>query len=329
AHADLDEGHSAAALATLNAVLDHDGTDIVPRAVPELYHLRARANAAAGKFTAAYSDLREYVQRARAVGDADRARSGSVLRARFRVDSEVERNTLLQRELSLTRERSDLQRNQLNRRADLLAAGAALIMLLSYILFAERGHRRALQRLATEDSLTKLPNRRRTAELATVALNEANAAHTPLSVALVDLDHFKSINDVCGHAVGDRVLRELAAISRSMLRDGEVMGRWGGEEFLLLLPAQPLDAALARVEALRAAALDIKLPDSAVAAGLRVSLSAGMAASNDGAASLDEVIARADVALYEAKRQGRNRVRVADESLQSSSTPARRAMRRR
>ena len=103
-------------------------------------------------------------------------------------------------------------------------------------------------------------------------MNEANAAHTPLILALVDLDHFKLINDVCGHAVGDRVLRELAAISRSMLRDGEAMGRWGGEEFLLLLPAQPLDAALARVEALRAAALDIKLPESAAAAGLRVSL---------------------------------------------------------
>ena len=161
ARADLDEGHAAAALATLNAVLDHNGADIVPRAVPALYELRARANAATGKFAAAYADLSEYVQRARAASDADRARSGSVLRARFRVDSEVERNTSLQRELSLSRERADLQRDQLNRRADLLAAGAALIVLLSYILFAERGHRRALQRLATEDSLTKLPNRRR------------------------------------------------------------------------------------------------------------------------------------------------------------------------
>ena len=329
ARADLDEGHAAAALAKLNGVLDHNGADIVPRAVPALYELRARANAATGKFTAAYADLSEYVQRARAVSDADRERSGSVLRARFRVDSEIERNTLLQRELSLSRERSDLQRDQLNRRADLLAAGAALILLLSYILFAERGHRRAMQRLATEDSLTKLPNRRRSAELATAALNEANAAHTSLILALVDLDHFKLINDVCGHAVGDRVLRELATISHSMLRNGEVMGRWGGEEFLLLLPAQPLTAALARVEALRIAALDIKLPDSAEVAGLRVSLSAGVASSQEGTASLDELIARADVALYEAKRQGRNRVHVADERAHASTTGARRAIRNR
>ena len=329
ARADLDEGHAAAALATLDAVLDHNGADIVPRVVPALYELRARANAATGKFTAAYADLREYVQRARAVTDADRARSGSVLRARFRVDSEMERNASLQRELSMTQERSDLQRDQLNRRADLLAAGAALIVLLSYILFAERGHRRALQRLATEDGLTKLPNRRRTAELATAALSEANAAHTPLVLALVDLDHFKLINDICGHAVGDRVLRELAAISRGMLRQAEAMGRWGGEEFLLLLPGQTLDAALARVEALRAAALDIRLPDSAAATGLRVSLSAGVAASHEGSATLDEVIARADVALYEAKRQGRNRVLLADEIAQAGTTASRRALRRR
>jgi diguanylate cyclase (GGDEF)-like protein len=329
AHADLDAGQPARALATLNEVLDQDGTDIVPRAVPQLYELRARANAATGNHAAAYADLREYVQRARAVSDADRARSGSVLRARFRVDSEMERNALLQRELSLTRERASLQRDQLDRRADLLAAGAAVILLLSYILIAQRGHRRALQRIATEDSLTKLPNRRRTAELATAALSEAIATHTPLIIALVDLDHFKLINDVCGHAVGDRVLTELAALSRSMLRNGEVMGRWGGEEFLLLLPAQPLDLALARVEALRTAALEIALPESALPAGLRVSLSAGLATSYEGATSLDEVIARADVALYEAKKQGRNLVRVADESVQASTTAVRRALRAR
>ncbi len=329
AHADLEQGRSAAALATLNQVLDQQGADIVPRSVPELYQLRARANAATHDYRAAYTDLLEYVQRARAVTDADRARSGRVLRARFRVDSEIERNASLQRELALTRERAELQRDQLDRRTELLAAGAVVIMLLSYIVLGDRGHKRQLQRIATEDSLTRLPNRRRTAELATAALAEALAAHMPLTIALIDLDHFKLINDACGHAVGDRVLRDLATISRALLRGGEIMGRWGGEEFLLLLPAQPLDLALARVEALRTAALDIALPDSAAAAGLRVSLSAGLATSYEGAASLDEVIARADVALYEAKKQGRNLVRVADESVQASTTAIRRALRGR
>ncbi|HEV7432774.1 MAG TPA: GGDEF domain-containing protein, partial [Steroidobacteraceae bacterium] len=232
AHADLDEGKYASALTTLNMVLDHRGADIVPRWVPDLYELRARANAGLRNYAAAYADLREYVQRARAATDADRARSGSVLRARFRVDNERERNASLQRELSLSKERSALQREQLQRRTEVMAAGVALIALMTYILIATQRHRRQLQRIATEDSLTKLPNRRRIAELAMAALASAHARNEPLTIALVDLDHFKLINDACGHAVGDRVLKELAEVTRRILTDGEVMGRWGGEEFL-------------------------------------------------------------------------------------------------
>jgi diguanylate cyclase (GGDEF)-like protein len=329
AEADLNDGHYAVALATLDGVLDKKGADIVPRWVPHLYDLRARANAGLHKYDAAYADLREYVARANAATEADRARSGRVLRARFRVDNEIERNASLKRELSLSKETSDLQREQLQRRTEVMVAGVALIVLLTYILLATQLHRRQLQRMATEDALTKLPNRRRIAELATAALERARTQNEPLTLALVDLDHFKLINDACGHAVGDRVLKDLAALTRRLLGPGEVMGRWGGEEFLLLLPGLPLDLAMARVEALRAAALEIKLPDTGTAAGLGVSLSAGMATSYEGATSLDEIIARADVALYEAKRDGRNLVRVADESLQAATTAIRRALRSR
>ena len=329
AHADLDEAKYASALATLNGVLDQKGADIVPRWVPELYELRARANAGLHNDAAAYRDLLEYVQRARAATDADRARSGRVLRARFQVDNEIERNASLQRELLLSKERSDLQRDQLQRRTEIMVASVALIALLTYILVATQIHRRQLQRIATEDSLTKLPNRRRIAELAMAALANARTHNEPLTLALVDLDHFKLINDACGHAVGDRVLKDLATVTRQILNSGEVMGRWGGEEFLLLLPGLPLDLAMARVEALRAAAMEIVLPESGVADGLRVSLSAGMATSYAGATSLDEIIVRADVALYEAKRDGRNLVRVADESLKAATTGVRRALRSR
>jgi diguanylate cyclase (GGDEF)-like protein len=327
AHADLNDGKFASALATLNVVLDHQGADIVPRWVPDLYELRARANAGLHNYAAAFADLRDYVQRARAATDADRARSGRVLRARFRVDNEIERNAALKRELTLSKERSDLQREQLQRRTEVMAAGVALIALLTYILVATQIHRRQLQRIATEDSLTKLPNRRRIAELAMAALASARARNEPLTLALVDLDHFKLINDACGHAVGDRVLKDLAEVTRRILTAGEVMGRWGGEEFLLLLPDLPLDLAMARVEALRAAVLEIKLPESGIAQGLHVSLSAGMATSYEGAASLDEIIVRADVALYEAKRDGRNLVRIANESLKAVTTGVRRALR--
>jgi diguanylate cyclase (GGDEF)-like protein len=329
ANADINEGKFAPALATLNSVLDHRGADIVPRWVPRLYQLRARANAGLHNYAAAYSDLVQYVQRARAATEADRERSGRVLRARFRFDNEIERNASLQRELALSKERSDLQRDQLQRRTEVMAAGVALMALLIYILVATQIHRRQLQRLATEDSLTQLPNRRRIAQLATEALERARQGNELLTLALVDLDHFKLINDACGHAVGDRVLKELAVVTRQILIDGEVMGRWGGEEFLLLLPGLPLDLAMARVEALRAAVMEIELPESGKAEGLRVSLSAGMATSYEGATSLDEIIVRADVALYEAKRDGRNLVRVADESLKAATTGVRRALRAR
>ena len=235
-NADINEGKYVPALATLNHVLDHHGADIVPRWVPRLYELRARANAGLHNYAAAYSDLQQYVQRARAATDADRVRSGRVLRARFRVDNEIERNASLKRELSLSKERSDLQRDQLQRRTEVMAAGVALMALLIYILVTTQIHRRQLQRLATEDSLTKLPNRRRIAQLATAALAHARERNEPLTLALVDLDHFKLINDACGHAVGDRVLKELAAVTRSILAPAKSMGRWGGEEFLLLLP---------------------------------------------------------------------------------------------
>ena len=85
-----------------------------------------------------------------------------------------------------------------------------VIVLLTYILIANLRHRRELVRLARQDGLTALPNRRRTAELATAALNHAIENQRPLTVAVIDLDHFKTINDRCGHATGDYVLKEFA-----------------------------------------------------------------------------------------------------------------------
>ena len=88
--------------------------------------------------------------------------------------------------------------------------------------------------LASQDALTGLPNRRRTQELALAALELAKATRKPLTLALIDMDHFKDINDRCGHAAGDHVLQEFARAGREALRETDILGRWGGEEFLLL-----------------------------------------------------------------------------------------------
>jgi diguanylate cyclase (GGDEF)-like protein len=187
--------------------------------------------------------------------------------------------------------------------------------------------RQQLVKLASQDSLTGLPNRRRTAELATAALSSASSTQTPLTIAIIDMDHFKVINDRCGHAAGDHVLQAFAVAGRETLRATDILGRWGGEEFLLVMPAATLDLALATLERLRSKVLNIPLPPSGV--GLQVSLSAGLATYEHDVKSLDDLIARADSALYQAKNQGRDLVRIADEDFQNASSGIRRALRYR
>ncbi len=326
ARIDLGQGRPAAALAALNGVLDHRGADLPPRQVAAVYQWRARANAAMGNFAAAYEDLREYLRRYVAANDVERTRQESALRARFETDRQIERNASLQRELSVSQERTQRQAEELRWNAVVVVAGVTVIALLIYFLLANLKYRKQLLRLASLDSLTGLPNRRRTAELATAALAAADLGAQPLSLAIIDLDHFKVINDRCGHATGDHVLQEFARAGREALRGEDILGRWGGEEFLLVMPGLNLAQAQAGLERLRTRVLAIRLPSSS--AGQRVTLSAGVAAYGPQVPALDELIARADSALYAAKDAGRDQVRVADERTQFTTTGIRRAMRR-
>jgi diguanylate cyclase (GGDEF)-like protein len=323
---DLSEGHAREALRTLNGVLDHEGTDMAPRQVGIAYRTRARAYAALHEYRRAYSDLEQFVRRENAEDLARISRLQETVRERALAEQEVARNAVLQRQLELTQQRATRQTETLRWAAAALTAGVLVIALLSYILITTLRYRRQLVRLATEDNLTGMPNRGRTVELATEALETAAAQRRPLTVAILDLDHFKTINDRCGHATGDHVLKEFARVSRSSLRAGDILGRWGGEEFLLILPDTPLDAALASVERLRVLALAIQVPRTGEEPPMHVTFSAGLATTADGARSLDEIIARADAALYEAKNEGRDLVRIDRESYQTASTGVRRAL---
>ena len=169
-----------------------------------------------------------------------------------------------------------------------------------------------------------LPNRRHAAHLAGAALERAARNSEPLTLALIDLDHFKVINDRCGHAGGDQVLKEFAQLSRDVLRAGDIFGRWGGEEFLLVMPGAALDTAMAVVERLRARARAISAPGTGEP--ISVSLSAGLATNDSNLHSLDALVARADIALYRAKHDGRNLVRIDDASFEAASSGIRRAL---
>jgi diguanylate cyclase (GGDEF)-like protein len=317
ARIDLAEGHPERAILTLNEVLDHSGTDVLPLRVASLYEWRARTNAALHNYRDAYSDLTEYMRRFTATNDADRTKQTAALRARFETDREIERNASLKRELGLSQEQSQRQAQQLRWNAIAAVSAIVVIALLIYFLVSNFRFRQQLVRLASQDGLTGLPNRRRTAELASAALEAATTAQTALTIAIIDMDHFKFINDRCGHATGDYVLREFARLGRDSLRAADVLGRWGGEEFLLIMPEATLDMAMATLERLRILVFGIHLPPSG--AGLRVSMSAGLAMHEKPVRSLDELIARADAALYVAKNEGRDLVRVADEKFLTTS----------
>lgn len=157
---------------------------------------------------------------------------------------------------------------------------------------------------ARRDALTGLLNRGGLAQAARASTARAGDAFT---VAVLDLDHFKRINDTLGHAAGDEVIRIAAEEIQRGVRGSDVAARYGGEEFLLLMPATPPDAGLAVVERIRAAiSAREDLPT-------KVTLSAGLASGLSGRDTPDTLFQRADQALYLAKRRGRDRAEVADE----------------
>lgn len=182
--------------------------------------------------------------------------------------------------------------------------------------------REALDRvhqLATHDELTGLPNRRHVQQWMAHEMARQQRQGATLCVALLDMDHFKRINDQHGHAMGDEVLRQFSAQAQRVLRDGDVMARWGGEEFLLVMPDTTLDQAEAVLHRLR---LHLQRPASwGACAGAPVSFSAGLTA-HASAESLDDTVKRADHALYQAKRQGRDRIVSAEPLAPAAATPA-------
>ena len=169
---------------------------------------------------------------------------------------------------------------------------------------------RELHRDARTDSLTGLANRRAMEERGRVELKLAKRTSVPVSVILADLDHFKSINDRHGHEAGDTALIKIAAVLRGALRESDALGRWGGEEFIAVLPATGAAGAREVAERMRAAieAATFEGPQQRATISVGVTTSAHI---DDPVMEWDLLIKEADQRLYRAKREGRNRV-VAD-----------------
>ncbi len=167
---------------------------------------------------------------------------------------------------------------------------------------------RLLERLSTTDSLTGLPNRRHLDEALEREFRRATRG-APLCALMIDIDHFKSVNDSHGHATGDAVLRAVARTLAGDLRLTDVGGRYGGEEFLILL-GSPIEGARTLGERMRLA-VGAQQHVAESGADLNVTISVGIAAFAEGMADAEALVAAADAALYRAKAGGRNQVVVA------------------
>ncbi len=165
---------------------------------------------------------------------------------------------------------------------------------------------RILERLASSDSLTELDNRRCFFDKAGAEAVRARRYGHPLSLQMLDIDHFKAINDRYGHIAGDRVLMAVADVLRANLRHSDIAARLGGEEFAILLPETSIDDASVHAERIRQSVAALSIAHGSDRLTLTVSIGiAGMGANDE---SIEPILMRADKSLYRAKEEGRNRV---------------------
>ena len=179
----------------------------------------------------------------------------------------------------------------------LLSFAISFFWSMGFILMVSQRLRNDLMEVATTDVLTRIPNRRATEAFLAKELSRAQRNRSEFTVLLIDIDNFKQVNDRWGHAVGDDVLVKIASIFQAMIRKQDLVGRWGGEEFLIIVPG-PCDAK-ALAERVRCEIAEAKFSLAAISFGITVSIGVACAQPSD---QIDEILKAADHALYRSKR---------------------------
>lgn len=163
-----------------------------------------------------------------------------------------------------------------------------------------------LEKLATTDDLTDIWNRRHISELAQQEFNRTCRYNRPFSLLMLDIDTFKTVNDTYGHGVGDQILKIIAKTVLSSLRTVDYFGRWGGEEFVIILPETDGKTAINVAERLRECIAQTVIPVGEQS--MQITVSIGVASYQSGDKTIEDILHRADQSLYQAKNQGRNQV---------------------
>jgi diguanylate cyclase (GGDEF)-like protein len=296
----------ALALVLLDGLLAKDKVLSSFALAPQAYRLRSDVNNRLGQTRAAYGDLEVYVSAVEQQRASEQTRQSAVLRASFNADRAAARNQQLRQSLYFSSER---EREQAKRYLVLELSAAVGAILLLVILGMGIFHRRKLKRAANTDPLTGLLNRRFVNEHEKALMAENAKLGASLALAIIDMDHFKAINDTYGHSAGDEVLVAFSQLARSVLRSGDIIARWGGEEFIVIFPRTTQDEAIDALQRLQAALATNIL----TAAGpIATRFSAGIACFI-GCEDLQTLVRSADDALYRAKQAGRNRFEIARE----------------
>ncbi|GAB2506205.1 sensor domain-containing diguanylate cyclase [Lysobacter humi (ex Lee et al. 2017)] len=279
-----------------------------PNGLPKVTAHRVLYEAALqrGNLGAALRQYRMYADAEKAQLDEVKAREYAFQLSRHEIRQKNQSIELLSNQNQLLRLQQDLaQRSAWNFRLA-FALLAVLAASLAYWVWRARSTHRSLRQLAETDGLTGLFNRRHYRSRSEAVLAAASTRQRPISLLLLDLDHFKQINDQCGHSAGDWVLREVARVGRVQCRDGDLYGRIGGEEFAVTLIDCDIDDAMRIAEGFRRAVASI----DALATGcpLPISASIGVVGTSQSGYDYESLMAHADAAMYRSKVAGRNRV---------------------
>ena len=283
-------------------LVQRNGND---RYLAMIFRLQAASQEALGHAAAALQDYKRYTDLQMKLQGKMRLEQSRMLEYEYEIRRRDFENRQLRADAQAQQEQVAALERVRHWQTMSLVLAALFVALLTSLAFRQWNKSRHLRDMAMTDPLTSVASRMGIEQEADQALAQAIRTAAPMSVLMLDLDYFKTINDRYGHAAGDRVLREAASIWQAQLRGRDPLGRIGGEEFVVVCQDTALEQALLVAARMREATHTLRFDD--IDPGMQISVSIGAASYKQGE-SRDDLFARADAALYRAKQRGRDRV---------------------